>query len=134
VSKQRRAVIEDLVGIKEKVARKQAVADEERRRAAGGGLSVGPLAVGVIFPPGTMGRSGERWLIGDDNRYEVRVTYEQGGRLFNISHPSDSWPSATIGPCEDHTTLMQLAHLLKSGHVRVGHYDHDGVRHYRFVF
>ena len=132
MSKQRKAVIDDLSGIEEKIDRKQAVATEERSQAAGGGLSVEPLAVGIVRPSGAVGRNGARWLIGE--KYVVRVTDEQGGHLFNISHRSDSLPPATIGPCEDHTRLMNLAKLLKSDHVRVSHYDYDGVRHYRFIF
>jgi len=132
MANQRRAVIDDLVGIDEKIDRKQAVATEERIRDSGGGPTIGPVALGSVKPPGTVGRDGMKWLIG--GKYVVRVTNEQGGHLFNISHQPDSWPPATIGPWDDHTRLMNLAHLLKSDHVRVSHYDHDNVRHYRFVF
>ena len=131
MANQRRAVIDDLVGIEEKIDRKQEAAMEERSRAAGGGLT-GSVVLGLVKPPGTVGRGGMRWSIG--KKYVVRVTTEQGGHLFNISHRSDRWPPGTIGPWDDHTRLMNLANLLKSDHVRVGHYDHDNVRHYRFVF
>ena len=126
------AVIGDLSGIEEKIDRKQASATQERVRAAGGGLTVGPLALSTVLPPGAIGRGGAKWLVGD--KYIVRVTDEQAGHLFSISHRSDSWPAATIGPWEDPQRLMNLAHLLKSSHVRVSHYDHDKTRHYRLVF
>ena len=131
-AERRRAVIDDLIGIEEKIDRKQAVATQDRNRASGGGPTIGPIALSTIRPPGTVGRAGTKWLIGD--RYVVRVTNEQAGNMFNISSRSDGWPPATIGPWDDHRKLMNLAHLLKSSHVRVSHYDHNGVRHYRFVF
>ena len=126
----RRAVIDDLDGLEEKIDRAQEVATEERIRSAGG-LSIGPIALGVVGVPGTIGRDGARWLVGDG--YVVMVTNEQAGHTFNISR-SDSWPPARIGPWDDHRRLMNLAHLLKSGHVAVSHIDHDDVRHYRFRF
>ena len=106
--------------------RKHKIAEGELIRAAGEAMTVGTCGL-----PGTMGRDGVRWLVGDG--YVVTVTPEPAGSTFNICR-SDSWPSARIGPWDDPTRLMNLANLLKSQHVAVSHVDRNGTRHYQFHF